>query len=79
MPLEPLSLWVAGRLGFVCPLGSLSSGPLPGSLAQIDLRAPGLLTFVVFGRCMMSLYRSFILPFWEGIRSSLLAGDVSSA
>ena len=75
MLLGLLFLWVARLLGSVCPLGFLSFGLLPGLPARISPGALGLLRFVVFGRSMMSLCRSFIL----GIRSSLLAGDVSSA
>ena len=50
----PLSLWVVGRLGFVCLLGFLT-GLLLGLLVLIGLGVVSLPRFVVFGRCTMSL------------------------
>ena len=67
-------LWVAGRLRFVCPRGSLFSGLLLGLLALIDLGAKSVEVRRIWEVYDESL--SLVHPaFWEGIRSSFLAGD----
>ena len=64
----------------VClPACSLSFGLLPGLPVLISPGGLSLLRFVVFGMCMMSLLSLVRPTFWEGIRSSLMAGDISSA
>ena len=62
MLLGLLSLWVVGRLGFVCLLGSLS---FPGLLVLISVEVRRI--WEVYDESL-----SFIPPaFWRGIRSSL--------
>ena len=72
-------LWVAGRPGSVCLLGSLSFGLPPGlPVADESRRSRSAEVRHIWDVYDESL--SLVHPaFWEGIRSSLLAGDVSCA
>ena len=68
--------WVGGQLGFVSLFGTMSFSLLPGFLLLKRLVVPSLPRFGVSGdECLQVVHSSF----WEGVRSALLAGDVSLA